>query len=496
MISNIHLVDLSIVVVYLGLVLIWGVWLGRGQQNTEDFFLGGRAIPWWVVLFSIVATETSTVTFLSIPGCTFVQENGDYRFLQITFGYIIGRILVSAFILPLYFQGKLFTCYEVLETRFGPEARRATSLLFLVTRNLSDALRLYLTAIVLQLVTGFDLTFCVIAIGTVTIIYTFVGGAKSVVWNDSLQFIIYLFGGIASLIVIVNQLPEGLDQLMQFSREFDKGRLFDFELSLTKPTMTFWAGLFGGMFLTAATHGTDQLMVQRYLSARSERSAKWAISLSGIIVFLQFALFLTIGLGLACYYREIPSDTTFTDADRDRVFAHFIVNHLGVGLVGLTLAAVFAAAMSTLSSSLHSSATALINDLYLPMKQSSLSAQGQLWVSRVGTASFGVLQIVIAIAAHEFGATEDIVKSVLKIASFALGPILGLYLLGIATRQVRQKAALLGFFSGIATLTSIALTTRLYWPWYAGCGAISVLILGLLYHALGFDRSVTEDETT
>ena len=230
--------------------------------------------------------------------------------------------------------------------------KRLTSVLFLFTRNLSDALRLFLTALVLQIVLGLDLTVSVILLGLITVIYTLVGGAKSVIWNDSIQFIIYMLGAGAAFTIIIMNMPDGLPGLMQFANENDKFHLFDFDFSLTKPTMTFWSGLVGGAFLTAATHGTDQLMVQRYLSARNQRDASLSLAFSGVIVFLQFAVFLLIGIALAAFFTQIPGPNPLASGKGDQLFAFFIVNYMPIGLAGLTLAAVFAAAMSTLSSSL------------------------------------------------------------------------------------------------------------------------------------------------
>ncbi len=478
--SSIHVVDQAIVVSYIAIVLIWGLWLGRSQKNTEDYFLGGRSLPWWAILLSIVATETSTVTFLSIPGITFAKLNGDFRFLQITFGYIAGRLLVAVVLLPLFFRGQVFTSYEVLQSRFGVTTRRGASLLFLVTRNLSDALRLFLTALALQQATGLALSQCVIALGIVTIVYTLVGGAKAVVWNDCLQFAVYMLGAVATLVVIATRLPGGFEQVVEYGNELGKFQLFDFRLGLEKP-MSFWAGLMGGIFLTAATHGTDQLMVQRYLSAKSKHSAGWALVLSGFVVCVQFALFLTIGVALSCFYDSQVSQTVSEDVVNDGIFAHFIVNELGMGLVGITLAAVFAAAMSTLSSSLNSSATAFVNDIYLPLTKSELTSKQQLRISRVATLFFGIVQICIAIASQSFGFDESTVGQVLKIAGFALGPVLGMYLLAVFYPHLGEMAALLGFVFGIGILSVIAILTPLYWPWYAMCGAIAVIECGLVF---------------
>jgi len=468
---NIHPLDATIVVLYLLAVLVFGLWVGRGQRTSADYFLGGRSLPWGALLLSIVATETSTVTFLSLPGIP-AAVNGNLTFLQIAIGYIVGRLLIIQVLLPIYFRSENFTAYEVLESRFGKLSRRLTSILFLFTRNLSDALRLFLTALVLQIVLGLDLTTSVILLGLITVIYTLVGGARSVIWNDSIQFVIYMLGAGAAFTIIIMNMPGGLPGLLQFADETNKFRLFDFDFSLTKPSMTFWSGLVGGAFLTAATHGTDQLMVQRYLSAKNQRDAALSLGFSGLIVFLQFAVFLTMGIALAGFFTQMSGSNPLTDGHGDRLFAFFIVNYMPVGLAGLTLAAVFAAAMSTLSSSLNSSATALINDIWLPMRRREVSQPLQLRAGRIATASFGLLQITIASLVGTIGTTESTVFNVLKIAGFASGPVLGLFLLAVASQRVKQPAALMGFVIGVAGLSMVALGTDLYWPWYAAVGSL------------------------
>ncbi len=480
---NIHPLDGAIVILYMLAVLAFGLWIGRGQRTSSDYFLGGRSIPWGVLLLSIVATETSTVTFLSLPGIP-AAINGNLTFLQIAIGYIVGRLLIIYVLLPIYFRSENFTAYEVLEARFGKLSRRLTSVLFLFTRNLSDALRLFLTALVLQIVLGLDLTVSVILLGLITIIYTLVGGAKSVIWNDGIQFVIYMLGAVAAFTVIVTNMPGGLPALLQFAEETEKLRLFDFDFSLTKPSMTFWSGVVGGAFLTAATHGTDQLMVQRYLSAKSQRDASLSLGFSGLIVFLQFAVFLLIGVALAGFFTQMTESNPLVSGHGDRLFAYFIVNYMPIGLAGLTLAAVFAAAMSTLSSSLNSSATALISDLWVPLHKDEVSQPRQLRAGRIATALFGILQITIATLVGAIGTTESTVFNVLKIAGFASGPVLGLFLLAVACPRVKQPAALMGFVVGVAGLSVAAVGTDLYWPWYAAVGALLTWSAGWLIQLL------------
>ncbi len=469
----IHPIDTTILLVYLLGVVALGIWLGRGQRDLAAYLLGDRNLPWWGVLLSIVATETSTVTFLSVPGLAFNPEGGNFTFLQLAIGLVIGRFVIIFLLLPQYFRGDLFTAYEVLHRRFGGTTRQTASLLFLVTRNLADGLRLYLTAIVLQKLMGIDLWTSILVMGAATIVYTVFGGMRSVVWNDCIQFFVYILGAILAAWVILDRLPGGWTQLAEFAREHQKFRLLDFTFDSTRP-YTFWSGLFGGIFLTLATHGADQLMVQRYLSAGSQRKAALALGISGFVVAAQFALFLFVGVALACFYQEHLALTSLPK--NDAAFAGFIVTYLPVGITGIVLAAVLAAAMSTLASSLNSSATAAVNDFYIGWRKTEPSKRHLLRVGRVLTVAFGVIQIVVAIAGRHLA--ESVVDSVLAIASFTIGAVLGVFFLGIFTRGVPQWAALIGLLGGLAVLSYVAFWTPTAWPWYAVIGSTTTFVLG------------------
>jgi SSS family transporter len=485
-------VDAAIVAVYLVGVVAFGMWMGRGQRDVGGYLLGGRDLPWRGVLLSIVATETSTVTFLSVPGIAFAV-GGNLLFLQLTIGYIVGRFFIVFLFLPHYFRGRLFTSYEVLHRRFGGATKQTASLLFLITRNLSDGLRLCLTAVVLHAVTGVPLWACIVVIGLATIFYTFVGGMKSVVWNDCIQFVVYIVGAMLALSVIlawlgactqgVNLLgtvASGWEKLTAYGQVYGKLRVFDFAFDSTRP-YTLWSGLFGGALLALATHGTDQLMVQRYLSARSQKEAGRALALSGLVVCAQFALFLLIGVGLACFYDRWEPGRQF--AGGDKVFAAFIVDYLPVGAVGLIVAAVFSAAMSTLSSSLNSSAAAAVNDFYLPARRKKRpSPRHLLWVSRGLTVVFGLIQIAVALVGPLL--EKSVVESVLAIAGFTTGVILGVFLLGVLTRTVTQLGGLTGLVGGLLLMTTVVFTTELAWPWYAVVGSLATVAIGLVANAL------------
>jgi SSS family transporter len=467
-------------------VVAFGLWVGRHQKGAADYMLGDRDIAWWGLLFSIVATETSTVTFLSIPGFAWSR---DFTFIQLPLGYLVGRFLVVAVLLPHYFTGEYFTAYEVLRRRFGGATGQAASLLFIVTRSLADGLRLFLTAIVVQEVAGLSLPVCVALVGVTTIVYTFAGGMKAVVWTDVAQFVIYVVGAVVAFVLLLGRLPGGWDGLLSAAAEGGKLRWLDLSPSLASP-YTLWAGLVGGLFLTIGSHGADQLMVQRYLCARSQREAGRAVWMSGVVVFLQFALFLLIGVGLWAFYRAFPPAVPF---DRpDRVFVRFIVEELPPGMVGLVIGAIFAAAMSTLASSLNSSATAAVTDFYRPLRPGASSAH-ILGVTRALTLVFGLVQVAVALAGPLVSRT--VVESVLTIAGFTTGIILGVFFLGIFTRHVGQRAALAGLVAGLATITAVAFRTPLAWPWYTLVGSLSTFGFGLLASAIGERKTDTETET-
>jgi SSS family transporter len=367
-------IDLLVFAGSLALTIVIGIRLSARPGDLDSYLLAGRDLPWWALLGSIVATETSTATVLSVPGLAYGPAG--MTFLQLAFGYILGRAIVARVLLPLYFQGRLFSAYEVLGRRFGMSARRAASLLFLVTRNLGDGLRLFLAALVLQQLVGWSFLTSLLTMGATTVVYTYLGGMRSVVWNDCVQLVIYTVGGVAAVFVIAASVPGGWDAVWSYAAEHRKLRIIDLQWSWTQP-FTLWAGLIGGAVLTVGTHGTDHMLVQRYLSARNRQDAATALLASGVVVLLQFALFLFIGVELAAYYAHRP-EIAFTRTDA--VFAHFIVNVFprNTGLVGLMLAAILAAAMSTLSSSLNSSASAVVNDWYLPWRGASADPRESL----------------------------------------------------------------------------------------------------------------------
>ena len=481
--------DIAIIAAYFAAMIAMGVWLGRTQHGTKEYFLGSRDLPAWALLLSIVSMETSSVTFLSVPGQSYTA-GGDCRFLQLALGLIVGRFLVAWLFLPGFFRGEILTAYQVLHDRFGGAVQMTASGIFLVMRTLADGIRLYLTAIVLKAAIGLDLNACIIALGVTMILFTLFGGQKAVIWTDVVQFVIYLAGALLALTVLVNQLPGGFAELVRAGTSAGKWRMIVPVFDVTQP-YTLLSGVLGGAFLTLTTHGTDQILVQRYLSSGSQRSAALAVIASGFVVFAQFALFLVIGVGLAAFYDGSSK------LKPDAVFADFIVNHMPTGLVGLTIAALLAAA---LSSSLNASTAAAINDFYLKLVRTRPDDARLLTRSRGLTVAFGIAQIVVGILGQS--SERSVVDRVLGIAGQTAGLILGVFLLGVLTRHVRQGAALIGLVTGAATVGLLgyvsptvlqnALTTLwpsaptvfpLAWTWFALIGSLSTFAAGLIAEA-------------
>lgn len=482
--------DLAIVVVYIIGTTLLGAWFSRYQKSVRTYFVGDRNVSWWLVLISIVATETSTVTFLSIPGKGY-GRGGDFTFLQLAFGYIVGRAIVAWLLLPQYLRGELYSAYQLLKERFDVRVQRTASGLFLITRTVADGLRLWLTGLLLQQFTGWDIATSILVLGGVTIVYTYLGGMEAVIWTDLVQFVIYIVGAIVAAGFILRMLPGGWDEYVRMTSEAGRLRLFDFDTSILK-SQTIWAGLIGGAFVTMASHGADQNMVQRYLCAKSLGQARTALVLSGIVVTLQFTLFLGIGLGLWALVHTGQMDLP-AGISNDAVFGSFIVRYLPTGMIGLVVAAVLASAMASFSSSLNSAATAAVADFYRPLRPHHSEAT-YLRIGKLMTSVVGVAKVSVALACIPLlsgGAkASSVVDLVLGVAAVTLGLILGLFALGSMRRPVGSIAAIGGMVAGFAAAGGLKLSESLgcpivAWPWLAPIGTLTTIIIALMIHRLG-----------
>ena len=358
--------DLILVAVYLVGITLFGLRFRKGKDSApadrslKSYFLAGNTIPWWAIALSIVSAETSTLTIISIPGVAFA---GDFGFLQIVLGYMLGRVVVAALFLPRYFAGEMLTAYQLIDRRFGRVLHKVTAALFLLTRAAAEGVRVFAVSIVVGLAIGTRDVLSITIISALTLLYTFEGGMAAVIWTDVVQMAIYVFGTLVAVWSIGQHVPGGWTQIHTIAAAAGKFHMFNFALNLTT-TYTFWAGVLGGTFLTMASHGTDQLMVQRLLAARSLRESRIALLSSGVVIFVQFALFLLIGVGLYVFYGQ--HSTVFASADR--IFPTFIVREMPLGIAGLLVAAILAAAMSNLSAALNSLSSTTVVDFYIQLR--------------------------------------------------------------------------------------------------------------------------------
>ncbi len=478
---GLNLVDLGVIVAYLAGITIFGLRFRKQQRSLRDYFLADKVIPWWAISLSIVAAETSTLTVISIPGVAY-SKGGNFGFLQLALGYIVGRIIISFVLLPHYFRGELFTAYQLIERRFGQRLRSLTAGLFLLTRAAAEGVRVFAVAIVVgislsHLLSGLgDLGRDVAAIAIVTaltLIYTFEGGLAAVIWTDVIQIAIYVTGTLVGVYTILHLVPGGWTTVHDVAGAAGKFQIFDFHWSLHN-TYTFWSGVIGGAFLTTASHGTDQLIVQRLLSARGERESKLALLSSGIFVFVQFALFLLVGVMLFVFYNLPPPAAAFTSTDR--VFPTFIVTQMPAAIRGLMIAAILAAAMSNLSAALNSLASTSIVDFYARLRPLSSDTE-RLRLARRSTFLWALVLFGLAILSRGGG---KVVEVGLAIASVAYGALLGVFLLGVLTRRANESGTMVGMLCGFLFNVYLWRGTSISFAWYVAFGSALTFVVGYL----------------
>ncbi len=473
--------DFAIIVIYLIGITLFGMRFRKGQQDIRDYFLGGRTAPWWAITFSIVATETSLLTVIGTPAIAFA---GNLGFLQLVLGYIAGRILICFLFIPHYFRGEFYTAYQLIEKRFGSNMKSVAASTFLVTRALAEGVRVAAIAKVVSVAFGIDAQYSVIPIAALTLLYTFEGGMKAVIWTDAIQMAIYISGGALALYLLLGMIPGGWSEVAATAAAAPTGNkltIFNFAFNLTT-TYTFWSGLFGGVFLTLASHGTDQLMVQRYLAARNERESKLALVASGFVVFIQFSLFLVLGVALYAYHQHSP--LVMAGGDTDRVFPEFVVREMPRGIVGLLIAAIFAAGMSNLSGALNSLASSTIID-FNRIRGMATDPEKLVKISRWTTVAWGL--VLMGLGVIKWG---QVLEKGLTVASIIYQSLLGLFLLGILNKRANARGALLGMAIGLFLMLNLAFGPDLVqfgipqvfpkvpFTWYVLIGSIVTFVIG------------------
>jgi len=474
---GLNALDLGVIVAYLAGVTLFGLSFRRKQRTMKSYFLASKTIPWWAISLSIVAAETSTLTVISVPGMAYDK---DFRFLQLVIGYLIGRTVVSFLFIPQYFRGELVTAYQLMDRRFGQNMRALTAGIFLVTRAAAEGVRVFAVAIVVRVALGSLLTglsefqsdLCAIAIVTLlTLIYTFEGGMTAAIWTDVIQQTIYVAGTIVGFFTILILVPGGWDTVSAVAGHAGKFRVFDLSFNFTS-TYTLWSGVIGGAFLTTASHGTDQLIVQRLLSARSQRQSQLALLSSGVAILFQFSLFLMIGAMLFVFYRIFPPSVSF--ARTDTIFPNFVVSHMPHGVSGLLISAILAAAMSNLSAALNALSSTTVMDFYVRLRPDSTEKR-RVQLSRVAMVGWAVLLFGLALLARNGG---KVLEMGLSIASVAYGALLGAFLLGVLTRTATERGAMIGMICGFSLNLYLWLVTRIPFTWYVVMGSVTTFIVG------------------
>jgi solute:Na+ symporter, SSS family len=489
--TNFTALDFIVLVAYLLGTTALGIWLGRNQRDSKDYFVAGQAIPWWAVLFSVVATETSALTFISIPVLAYMTNLG---FLQIAAGYLLGRIVVAYTLLPRYYQGDLVTAYALLEKRFGVATRRFASIVFMVTRAFADSVRVFATAIPIALILGpsvpqqYVMPVAILVLGALTLLYTYHGGMRAVVWTDVLQTSVYLLGGFSALYLVGKGVTGGWSAILSSAHGAGKLKILDVYFGFDKP-YTLFAGLIGGAFLSMASHGADQVIVQRLLAAQNLKESRKALIGSGIAVFFQFFLFLMIGIGLYAFYQA----RVF--AFPDSIFPTFVVDSMPAGLRGLIVAAVLAATMSAHSGAMNSLAASTTHDIYLPISGRRADDPRTLKMAKYFTLFWGAVLLIAALLYKQQG--TPVVVIALSIASFTYGALLGGFFLGMLWRRAIQRDAILGMAVGIIVMSFIVfakqmmpifpsmqglLTTlsHISFPWFVLIGTSFTMGIGIL----------------
>jgi SSS family solute:Na+ symporter len=483
-----RLLDLAVILGYLAGITWFGARFRRTQRTLKDYFLGGRTAPWWAIALSIVSAETSTLTIIGTPALAYA---GNFGFLQVVLGYVLARLLIVWLFLPQYFRGEMFTAYELIGIRFGPRARRLTAGTFLVLRSLAEGVRVFAISIVISIVLGTGELASIALIVGLTLFYTFEGGMTAVIWTDVIQMFLYVAGALVSFGVILQHIPGGWEQVSSLAGAAGKFQVFDFRFSLTPEffsrTYSFWAGIIGGCFLTTASHGTEQLLVQRLLAARTQGESRAALLGSWVVIFVQFSLFLLIGVTLYVFHT-----TTGLAAPQpaDRLYPDFVWRYLPPGIAGLVIAAILAAAMSNLSAALNALASTTIMDFYKPlaMRRGLQRPESHfLKAARAATLAWGAVLFGIGYLARAWG---SVLEAGLSIASIIYGSLLGVFLLGVLTRRVGENAAIAGMVTGLATMAAVRLCTSIAWTWYVVIGTFVTFAVG---YAASYVESVVKD---
>jgi len=472
-------IDLAVIAVYLVAIAAIGLRISGKQRSATDYFVGERNLSWWAVCFSIVATETSTLTVISVPGVAYL---GAYGFVELAFGYLLGRILVAIFLLPLYARGNLVSAYEYLGQRFGSTVQGLASVTFLVTRLLAEGVRLFASAIPIALLLAamhvkanyFEI---IVVLAGVTVAYTYIGGIRAVIWTDAIQMMLYVGGAILSIVVLATHTT-----LADLNHAFDAGKfqVFEFHTHILTNPFAFVAAIFGGAAFTMASHGADQLMVQRILACKNLRDSRKAMIGSAVFVMFQFALFSLIGTLLWIKFGgRTPAQLGLTSPDQ--LFPEFIIRGLPPGISGLMVAGILGATMGSLSSAMNSMSNSTLTDLLRLFARRDYGDKAMLRLSRISTLFWA--GALVGFASMFSDTHSPVVVLGLSITGYTYGALLGAFLLGLLVKRANGRDGAIAFIATVVVMAVVVLSVKIHgqalaFPWYVPIGVAITLLVG------------------
>lgn len=466
-----HPANLAVLIIYFVGVTIIGIVAGKNEKDTNDYFLGGRKMPWLAVFCSILATECSAVTFIGAPALSF-RPGGNFAYLQLAIGSLIGRIIIATIFLKPFYNYNVTTVYEYLRIRFGKLSQILGAVFFFVTRLLASGVRLYVASLAFHVVFGVPILGGLILTVGIAAIYTLFGGIKAVIWADVIQFSVFMGGAIVALIMLYFGCG-GSEVIMSISHQVDKWKFIDLSFNLTKE-FTLVGGIILGCIMTTASLGTDQTLTQRMLTCKQSHLAQKALIVTGIVDFPIVIIFLSIGVLLYVFYQVHPDPNIPKDADY--IFPYYILTQLPPGVAGFLIAGIFSAAMG-MDSALNALSSSAVCDIYRPFIAKNKNEKHYLLVSRIMVFVFGVLLIGVAYLCKNLG---QVLIMAFKITSYTYGGLLGVFLIGALTKRGSDLGNLVAMLSSIAVVYCVSLTP-VAWSWYIVVGTLWTFVVGVTF---------------
>ena len=471
--------DWLVIAVYLVGIILFGLWIGRDQKNTRDYFLGSKNIPWWGIGLSIVAAETSALTIIGVPGMAYA---GNIGFIQMITGYVIARIILAVVMVPHYLRGEIYSPYQLFANTLGQSGRRMAGGLFLLSETLAAGVRVYVACIPIQLLLGIQILPAIVLFVALSLLYTYVGGVKAVIWTDAVQFGLFLAGGLFTLLYIPQLFDGGFKEVLSAGARQGKLDWLNTHFSLAKP-FNIWMGVIGGTVMVMSSHGAEQLIVQRVLACRSVADGRKALVLSAVLIFPLFLIFLLVGAMLWVYYQKFPMAIPLPEIRpgikaTDYVYPIFILTAVPNVLKGFLIVAILSAAMSSVSSALTSLTSVSTMDFVQAMLAKGRSQEFYLRFSKLSTVAWAGLLILVAVMTQH---VESVLNAAFDLRGLTSGALLGGLMLAVFWKKARARPVIAAMTAAVSVMIVINwfFKERVFWPWYTLIGTLVTFSVAL-----------------